>query len=165
MKGIKVAFKRASRFRIFLPHLKSSQFHEPSRSCDRWILFHIENSFWTWPQSSLTDTNKMTKMAFKEASRLRIFFFLIKNGADSMSLAGAAIAEHYFALRFPLGREHGVHYRIQKRPIRWLLKKRSASRSFRLMWSRANSMSLAKAAIAEYYFTSKIHLGREHRVH
>jgi hypothetical protein len=59
--------------RIFSPHLRSSQFHEPSRSCDRWISFHIENSFGTWTQSSLTDTNKMTKVAFKKVFRFRIF--------------------------------------------------------------------------------------------
>ena len=69
----KVAFKKVFRFRIFSPHLKSSQFHEPSRSCDRWISFHIENSFGTWTQSSLTDTNKMTKVAFKKVFRFRIF--------------------------------------------------------------------------------------------
>ena len=33
-KMTKVAFKKVSRFRIFSPHLKSSQFHEPSRSCE-----------------------------------------------------------------------------------------------------------------------------------
>ena len=69
----KVAFKKGFRFRIFSPHLKSSQFHEPSSSRDRRILFHIENSFGTWTQSSsLIDTNEMTKVAFQKASRFRI---------------------------------------------------------------------------------------------
>ena len=37
---------------------------EPSRSCECWILFHIENSFGTWTQSSLNDANKMSIMLF-----------------------------------------------------------------------------------------------------
>ena len=71
-KMTKVAFKKVFRFRIFSPHLKSSQFHEPSRSCECWIIFHIENSFGTWTKSSLTDTNKMTKVASKKVFRFRI---------------------------------------------------------------------------------------------
>ena len=74
-KMTKLAFKKVPRFRIVPPHLKSSQFHESSRSCECSILFHIENSFGTWirTQSSLTDTNKMTKVAFKKVFRSRIF--------------------------------------------------------------------------------------------
>ena len=69
----KVAFENVFRFRAFSPHLRSSQIHEPSRSCDRWIWFHIENSFETWTQSSLPDTKNMTKVAFENVFRFRAF--------------------------------------------------------------------------------------------
>ena len=72
-KMAKVPFKKEPRFRIVSPHLRSSQFHEPSRSCECRISLHIENSFETWTQSSLTDTYEMTKVAFKIVSRFRIF--------------------------------------------------------------------------------------------
>ena len=72
-KMTKVAFKKAFRFRIFSPHLGSSLFHGLSRSCEGWIPFCTETSFGTWTQSSITDTNKMTKVAFKKVFRFRIF--------------------------------------------------------------------------------------------
>ena len=72
-KTTKVAFKRVFRFRILSPHLRSSKFHEPSRSCECWISFHIENSFGTWTQSSFTDTNNTTKVAFNKVFRFWIF--------------------------------------------------------------------------------------------
>ena len=68
----KVAFRKVSRFRIFSLRLGSSQFYESSRSCECWILFHIKNSLGTWTQSSSTDTNNMTKVAFKQVFRFRI---------------------------------------------------------------------------------------------
>ena len=69
-KVTKVAFKKVFRFRIVSPHLGSSQSHEPSRSCECWIIFHIENSLGTRTQSPLTDTNKMTKVAFENGVSL-----------------------------------------------------------------------------------------------
>ena len=73
-KMTKVAFKKLFRFRICSPHLRSCQFHEPSRACECWISFHIANSFGTWTRSSLTDTNKVTKVAFKKLFRFRDLF-------------------------------------------------------------------------------------------
>ena len=69
----KVAFKKVFRFRILSPYLESSQFRRSTRSCDRWIWFHIENSFGTWTQRSFTDTNKLTKVAFEKVFRFRTF--------------------------------------------------------------------------------------------
>ena len=68
----KMAFKKVSRFRILWPHLESRQFHEPRWSCERWILFHFQNSFGTWTRCLLTNTNNITKVAFKKVSRFRI---------------------------------------------------------------------------------------------
>jgi hypothetical protein len=45
---IKVALKKVFRYRIFSTHPESSQFHELRRSCERSILFQIENSFGAW---------------------------------------------------------------------------------------------------------------------
>ena len=82
-----------------------------------------------------------------------------------MSLAGAASAEYYFTSRIVLGLEHRVHWPIQIKLLRWLSNKCSASGSFRPILGPARFMSLAGAASAEYYFTSRIGLGREYRVH
>ena len=108
----KVAFKRrcAASGSLSSSHLRSSQFHGPSRNREWWISFHIEDSFGMWTQSSLTDTNKMTKVAFnKGVPHPDLSFRLIESVANSMSLAGTASAEYHSSSRFPLGCEHIVH--------------------------------------------------------
>ena len=71
-KMTNVAFRKVVHLQIVSPHLGLSRFHEPSQSCKGWISFYIENSFGAWTQSSSTDTNKMTKVAFKKMFRFRI---------------------------------------------------------------------------------------------
>ena len=128
----KVAFKNMFRFRIFSPHLKMSQFHGPSRSCDRWILLLIENFFETWTQSSLPDTNKLTKVAFKRVFRFRILSPHLKS-SQFHEPSRSCECWISFHIEIPLRRGHKVHYPIQIKWLSWLSKGCSASGSFRLI--------------------------------
>ena len=71
-KMTKVALKKVFRFRVSSTHLDSGWFHEPSRSCERLTLFHIENSIGTRTQSSLNGNNEMTKVVLTKVFRFRV---------------------------------------------------------------------------------------------
>ena len=73
-----VAMQKVLHFWIFSTHLEPSQFYKPrtpSRSCECWILFHIENSFGTWTQGSLIQLYKwfLVVRVVREANSIRDF--------------------------------------------------------------------------------------------